>query len=87
MGMPAVPPPSRFNFAAHLLGCNGGRAAKTAYIDDQQSLSYGELAQRVQKDGRRAGRTRHTGAKNASSYACTTRWTSRLCSSVRCMRG
>jgi len=49
MGMPAVPPPSRFNFAAHLLGCNGGRAAKTAYIDDQQSLSYGELAQRVQR--------------------------------------
>src|SRR4030095_15408550 len=49
MGMPAAPPPSRFNFAAHLLGRNAGRAAKTAYIDDQQALSYGELAQRVQK--------------------------------------
>src|SRR5436309_914035 len=49
MGMPAAPPPSRFNFAAHLLARNAGRAAKTAYSDDQQALSYGELAQRVQQ--------------------------------------
>ena len=47
MGTPAAPPPSRFNFAAHLLARNAGRTAKTAYIDDQQALSYGELAQRV----------------------------------------
>ena len=49
MGTPAAPPPSRFNFAAHLLARNAGRAAKTAYIDDQQALSYGELAQRVER--------------------------------------
>jgi len=49
MGTLAAPPPSRFNFAAHLLARSVGRAAKVAYIDDQQALSYGELAQRVQK--------------------------------------
>ncbi|MEY2654064.1 MAG: hypothetical protein RLZZ524_1092, partial [Pseudomonadota bacterium] len=40
-------PPERFNFAAHLIAANAGRAAKTAYIDDQGSLSYGALAERI----------------------------------------
>jgi len=51
--MPANPavvaPPERFNVAAHLLQRNTGRAAKTAYIDDDGRLSYGELADRVRR--------------------------------------
>src|SRR5499427_23187 len=47
---PAVaPPPERFNFAHHLLALNGARADKTAYIDDAGQLSYGQLADRVQR--------------------------------------
>ena len=42
-------PPERFNFAAHLLALNRGRAEKTAYIDDQRSMSYGELERRVRR--------------------------------------
>ena len=42
-------PPERFNVAAHLLQRNAGRAAKTAYIDDDTRLSYGELAERVKR--------------------------------------
>ncbi len=42
-------PSSPFNFAQHLIECNEGRAAKTAYIDDQGRLSYGELADRVRR--------------------------------------
>ena len=41
------PPPARFNMAQHLLDCNESRPTKTAYIDDQGSLSYGDLAQRI----------------------------------------
>ena len=43
------PPPERFNAAAHLLAVNAGRASKSAYIDEAQRLSYGELADRVQR--------------------------------------
>ncbi len=42
-------PEGRFNFAQHLLECNQQRAAKTAYIDDQGSLTYGELADHIQR--------------------------------------
>ena len=42
-------PKGRFNFAQHLLECNQQRAAKTAYIDDQGSLTYGELADHIQR--------------------------------------
>ena len=45
----AIALPERFNFAAHLLAANAGRAAKTAYIDDTQTLSYSELADRVRR--------------------------------------
>ncbi|MDP3205145.1 MAG: benzoate-CoA ligase family protein, partial [Hydrogenophaga sp.] len=44
-----APPPERFNFARHLLALNTGRANKTALIDDQGSLTYGELADQVQR--------------------------------------
>ncbi len=43
------PPPERFNAAAHLLALNAGRAAKLAYVDDTQRVSYGELAERVRR--------------------------------------
>jgi benzoate-CoA ligase len=41
--------PSAFNFAAHLLKVNGERADKTAFIDDQGSLRYGQLDERVRQ--------------------------------------
>ena len=44
-----LPPPARFNFAQHLLDANAGRPDKAAFVDDQASLSYGELHDRVQR--------------------------------------
>lgn len=38
-----TPPPHVFNFAAYLFQLNAGRAAKTAYIDDAGTLTYGAL--------------------------------------------
>jgi benzoate-CoA ligase len=46
---PVPPPSARFNFAQHLLERNIVRSAKTAYIDDEGSLSYGELADRTRR--------------------------------------
>jgi benzoate-CoA ligase len=40
-------PSAQFNFAQHLIDINQKRAAKVAYIDDQGSLNYGDLALRV----------------------------------------
>jgi benzoate-CoA ligase len=42
-------PCAPFNFAQHLIECNRGRSAKTAYIDDHGSLSYGELTDRIRR--------------------------------------
>ena len=47
MGTPGTAPPSRFNFAQHLRERNAGRRDKAAYIDDRESLSYGDLALRA----------------------------------------
>ncbi len=48
--MPHVsPPPATFNFAQHLIAANAQRAGKTALIDDQGRLSYGELADQVRR--------------------------------------
>jgi benzoate-CoA ligase len=44
-----APPPETFNFAQHLLRLNAGRAAKPAFIDDQGTLSYGQLEDRVRR--------------------------------------
>jgi len=44
-------PPARFNFARHLIERNAARASKTALIDDQGRLSYGELADAVARFG------------------------------------
>ncbi len=43
--------PNELNFASHLAALNAPRAAKTAYIDDERQLSYGELAERVARFG------------------------------------
>jgi benzoate-CoA ligase family protein len=42
-----------YNFAAEVLGKNldAGRAGKVAYVDDRRSLTYGELAERVDRFG------------------------------------
>jgi benzoate-CoA ligase len=44
-----VAPPVHFNFAAHLFALNEARALKTAYIDDNSTTSYGELAGRARR--------------------------------------
>ena len=41
------PPGAVFNFAQHLMALNQQRASKTAYLDDQGSLSYGALAEQA----------------------------------------
>ncbi|MFT3817909.1 MAG: benzoate-CoA ligase family protein [Rubrivivax sp.] len=50
MAPSTVPPPGeRFNFAQHLLERNAGRADKTAFVDEQGRLSYGQLEDRVRR--------------------------------------
>src|SRR5512146_1431962 len=44
-----LPPPETFNFAAHVLAVNAGRAAKTAFVDDAGALAYGRLDDRVRR--------------------------------------
>jgi benzoate-CoA ligase len=55
MGAHGTPPPSRFNFAQHVLARNEGRAAKAAYVDDGQTLTYGELAFATRRMARALG--------------------------------
>ena len=45
----ASPPPIEFNFAQHLITCNGTRSDKTALIDDAGSLSYGQLTEQIRR--------------------------------------
>ncbi len=49
MDIPAdvSPPDERFNFAHHLLQSNAGRPGRAAFVDDDGTLTYGELDQRV----------------------------------------
>jgi benzoate-CoA ligase len=42
-------PGAHFNFAQHLIARNLARPTKTAYVDDQGSLSYGALAEGVRR--------------------------------------
>jgi benzoate-CoA ligase len=42
-------PGATFNFAQHLIERNTSRPAKIAYIDDQGSLSYGDLIERIRR--------------------------------------
>ncbi len=49
MPTPVAAPPERFNFAQHLIERNAGRSARTAYVDDAGTLSYGELADAVRR--------------------------------------
>ncbi|QCB44685.1 benzoate-CoA ligase family protein [Hydrogenophaga sp. PAMC20947] len=42
-------PPERFNFARHLIDLNAERSGKVALIDDQGTLTYGQLAEQVQR--------------------------------------
>ena len=44
-----APPGDTFNFAQHLLQLNERRAARTAYVDDYGTLTYGELDDRVRR--------------------------------------
>ena len=50
----AQPPAERFNLAQHLIDRNRDRPAKDAYIDDQGSLSFGELARRIRAKARQS---------------------------------
>ena len=40
---------ARFNFAQHLIECNAEHPDKAAYIDDHETLRYGELAERIRR--------------------------------------
>ena len=44
-----LPPPPQFNFAAHLIARNADRPAKLAYIDDNGTLTYAALAERIRR--------------------------------------
>jgi len=44
-----VAPGAAFNFAAHLIDLNAARGTKIAYTDDHETLSYGELADRIRR--------------------------------------
>jgi benzoate-CoA ligase len=46
---PVPPPPERFNFADHLLAANAHRRERIAFVDDEDSLSYGALDDRVRR--------------------------------------
>ena len=46
---PLLPLGTHFNFAQHLIECNAARPAKTAYIDDVETVSYGALAERIRR--------------------------------------
>ncbi len=41
--------PAEFNFAQHIIDVNQARFNKTAYTDDEGTLTYGELAERIKK--------------------------------------
>jgi benzoate-CoA ligase len=43
------PPGERFNFAQHLIERNSGRASAVAYIDDHETMTYGDLEERVRR--------------------------------------
>jgi benzoate-CoA ligase len=43
------PPGERFNFAQHLLDANRARSRAVAYVDDHESMTYGELDERVRR--------------------------------------
>ena len=43
------PPGERFNFAQHLLDRNAGRTSSVAYIDDRETMTYGDLGDRVRR--------------------------------------
>ncbi len=48
--MSDIPAPgARFNFAEHLLQASAARPEKVAFVDEQASLSYGQLAERVRR--------------------------------------
>ena len=50
MPIDTLPSPGRkFNFAAHVMQVNAARGAKTAYVDDQNSLTFADLAVQIQR--------------------------------------
>ena len=68
MSTPEVKAPGEaFNFGQHLLALNTGRADKAAYIDDQGSLSFGQLDERVR---RLAAGLRMLGSGVRNAYCC-----------------
>jgi benzoate-CoA ligase len=46
---PVPPPPERFNFADHLLTANAHRHSRIAFVDDEDTLTYGALEDRVRR--------------------------------------
>src|ERR1041384_5666989 len=42
-------PPAIFNYAQHALDINGSRASKPAFIDDRNTLTYGQLDEKIRR--------------------------------------
>ena len=49
MSEPIAAPPERFNFARHVFALSADRGAKTAYVDDVDTMSYGTLEDRARR--------------------------------------
>ena len=71
---PSPLPGPRFNFAAHLLSLNEGRAEKAAFVDDLGTLRYRELAQRVRELAADGRATVTVCAASPGATSVTIRW-------------
>ncbi len=49
MSATVAAPPEAFNFARHILETNAGRPDKVAFVDDDGTLTYGQLDERVRR--------------------------------------
>ena len=77
-----------YNFAADILARNleAGRADKPVYIDPRGSLTYGQLAERVDRFGHLL-RCSESAARSASCWRCSTPSTGPPPSSARSRPG
>ena len=50
--LPVKPPSGKFNFAGHLFDQNRARGGRTAFIDDEGSISYADLEHRARRFAR-----------------------------------
>ena len=86
MGTPGAPPPSRFNFAQHLLATQRRPRGKARLRRRRADAYLRRTRGRASRGWRTRSRRSASGARSACSSACTTPSTSRSRSWARCMR-